>query len=100
MGGIKYVSPIPASVPAGKVLVHDQVKWWQDARPCRSGFRASFGEPGLYYEECHSGRAWHLNKHYVGKRVRRPTLAPLQQGLSLSTAPQRPPRCRGAFSFG
>jgi len=69
MVGIEYVSRIPASVPAGKVLVHNQVKWSQDARPCTSGFRAWLDEPRPYYEECHCGWARHLNKHYVEKRA-------------------------------
>jgi hypothetical protein len=67
---VEYILRLPASVPADKVLVHNQVRWSQGARPSRSGFRAWLDEPRPCHEECHCGWARHLNKHYLEKRVR------------------------------
>jgi len=69
MAGIEYVSRIPATVPVGKVLVHNRVRWSQRSRSSRGDFRAWLDEPRPHYEECHCGWARHLHKHYVDKRA-------------------------------
>ena len=65
---VEYISRLPASVPAGKVLVHNQARWSPHTRPSRTGFRAWIDEPRPYHEECHCGWARHLSKHYIEKR--------------------------------
>jgi len=79
---VEYILRLPASVPAGKVLVHNQVRWSQGARPSRSGFRAWLDEPrplswgvplrlGTALEQTLPREA----------RLRRATVIPLQRGF-------------------
>jgi hypothetical protein len=69
MIGVEYISRIPASVPAGKVLVHNHVRWSQRARPSRRGFRAWLDRPRPYHVQCQCDWARHLHKHYIEERA-------------------------------
>lgn len=57
---VSFVPTLPASLPAGLVLVHN------DSKAGRTGFRAWLDSPGDNYERCRCGWA-NGREHYRAK---------------------------------
>jgi hypothetical protein len=74
-GYVKYLSGIPASVPEGRVVVHNHVRpprlpGSRDFLPLGwNGFRAWLASPSKRLEVCDCGWAPKLTKHYRVKRA-------------------------------
>jgi hypothetical protein len=63
----RNVFVIPEIVPAGKVLVHNQVRHDVFTRPGTSGFLAWLDVPSRSYVVCNCGWAKKAGKHYREK---------------------------------
>jgi hypothetical protein len=60
----KYVSNIPNTVRAGRVLVHNSARHDPTTRPGPTGFRAWLDAPQDKYVICSCGWAPQIKKHY------------------------------------
>ena len=75
-----YLSRIPKAVPAGKILVHNDI--WPPVRHLGTkGFRIWFATPSDRFEKCPCGWAPELPEHYRMIRAKA-----LQSGLELRPA--------------
>ena len=64
-----YVSKIPKTIPAGKVLVHNHLSQVTPSlRPGTRGFRAWVADRSKKYERCDCG--WAGLEHYRVKAIR------------------------------
>ncbi len=59
---MEYLTHVPTTVPAGKVLVHNHVTPRKTLG--MGGFRAWLDDPAARYEPCPCGWAPHLAEHY------------------------------------
>ena len=62
MENFDYLKSLPKQIPAGKLLVHNQVK--PAKRLGTGGFRAWLAETDLGIELCNCGWAAELGNHY------------------------------------
>jgi len=60
----EYLTRVPGTVPVGKIVVHNRVKWQRKLG--LDGFRAWLDDPPpkAHYKLCTCGWASHLKAHY------------------------------------
>jgi hypothetical protein len=64
LAAVTYLTRVPETVPVGKIVLHNRVKWQQTLGA--HGFRAWLDDhpPKEHYKLCTCGWAPHLKEHY------------------------------------